>query len=89
MAPKHSKVRVEIAGGLSTDREERSKKVAVLKKKRTELVKKTSEIQHKQTADQIEGLEKDIVASPRGYNHIVKLLEYLKVCSLFGGWRNG
>ncbi|PUU74040.1 CBF/Mak21 family-domain-containing protein [Tuber borchii] len=78
MAPKHSKPRVEIAGKLSTDREERSKKVAILKKKRTELVNQTSELQHKQTTDEIEGLEKEIVASPRGYNHIVKLLEYLK-----------
>ena len=87
MAPKHSKPRVEIAGKLSTDREERSKKVAILKKKRTELVKQTSELQHKQTTDEIEGLEKEIVASPRGYNHIVKLLEYLKV--FFPSWRGG
>ena len=79
MTPKHSKPRVEIAGKLSSDREERSKKVAILKKKRTELVKQASELQHKQTTDEIEGLEKEIVASPRGYNHIVKLLEYLKV----------
>jgi len=85
MAPKHSKLRVGIAGKLSTDREERSKKLAVLKKKRTELVKQPSELQHKQTADGIEGLEKEIIASPRGYNHIVKLLGYLKVCSLLGG----
>ncbi|KAG0633255.1 CBF/Mak21 family-domain-containing protein [Tuber brumale] len=78
MAPKPSKLRVEIAGKLSTDRKERSRKVVVLKKKRTELVKQTSKLQHEQTANEIEGLEKEIVASPRGYNHVVKLLEYLK-----------
>ncbi|RPA97921.1 CBF-domain-containing protein [Choiromyces venosus 120613-1] len=78
MVPKPSKQKAEIAEKLSTHRKERTKKVAVLKRKRTELVKQTSELQQKQTADEIEGLEKEIVASPRGYNHIVKILEYLK-----------
>ncbi|PWW78911.1 CBF-domain-containing protein [Tuber magnatum] len=78
MAPKPPKSRAEVAGKLSADRRERSKKVAVLKQRRTELGKQTSDLQRKQTADEIEGLEKEIVASPRGYNHVVGLLEYLK-----------